>query len=133
MVDTQGGEGGGGEEGQKRVRGGAGGQTHTHTEGKGNLRFEDPYEDEYEEEEEVFELDSDDEEEEGGGMDVAEDEEGDATTEKKVWRPGMDVLREGEELEYDPSAYVMYHCLTPEWPCLSFDIMQDTLGGNRTR
>ena len=38
-----------------------------------------------------------------------------------------------KELEYDPSAYVMYHCLAPEWPCLSFDILGDTLGGGRTR
>lgn len=37
------------------------------------------------------------------------------------------------ELEYDPSAYVMYHCLAPEWPCLSFDILADPLGGGRTR
>ena len=28
---------------------------------------------------------------------------------------------------------MMYHGLTPEWPCLSFDILTDTLGGGRTR
>lgn len=51
----------------------------------------------------------------------------------RVFVPGVDTIEEGEELEHDPSAYVLYHCLTPEWPCLSFDIMTDPLGHNRTR
>jgi ribosome assembly protein RRB1 len=42
-----------------------------------------------------------------------------------VWRPGVDVLGEGETLDYDPSAYIMLHQLAVEWPCLSFDILPD--------
>lgn len=45
----------------------------------------------------------------------------------------MDTLEEGEELDFDETAYLMYHSLRPEWPCLSFDIIRDQLGGNRTR
>lgn len=51
----------------------------------------------------------------------------------RVFRPGVDTLAPGEELEYDPSAYVMYHSLRAEWPCLSFDIMRDNGGENRVR
>ena len=36
-------------------------------------------------------------------------------------------------LEYDPTAYIMYHSLKTEWPCLSFDIIKDNLGDNRQR
>ena len=42
-------------------------------------------------------------------------------------------MEEGEELQYDPSAYVMLHQLNAEWPCLTFDVIRDNLGGNRTR
>ncbi|EPZ32121.1 Optic atrophy 3-like domain-containing protein [Rozella allomycis CSF55] len=53
-----------------------------------------------------------------------------ADEETKVYLPG-DKLEEGEELTFDSSAYEMYHELTPEWPCLSFDIVSDSLGENR--
>ncbi|CAM9169523.1 unnamed protein product [Choristocarpus tenellus] len=51
----------------------------------------------------------------------------------KVWRAGVDELPEGEELDYDSTAYHMYHSIRPEWPCLSFDIVRDNLGMNRAR
>lgn len=51
----------------------------------------------------------------------------------KIWRAGVDELTEGEELEYDSTAYHMYHSLRPEWPCLSFDLIRDSLGTNRSR
>ena len=46
--------------------------------------------------------------------------------------PGQ-TLNQNETLEYDQSAYTMYHALRPEWPCLSFSILPDTLGSNRQR
>ena len=55
------------------------------------------------------------------------------TSIKQVWRPGIDVLPDGEDLEYDPSAYIMYHSLQTEWPCLSFDFIKDNLGDIRHR
>ena len=90
------------------------------------LRFEDAFDDEFEEEvivEAGVEVDGGDEEEEGGG----------AGSGVRMFRPGVDVLDDGEELQFDPSAYIMYHALRPEWPSLSFDILRDELGGNRTR
>ncbi|CAM9218438.1 unnamed protein product [Heterosigma akashiwo] len=62
---------------------------------------------------------------------VEKDEQEDTT--RQVWRPGVDALEEGEQLDYDPSAYIMYHTIQPEWPCLSFDILKDNLGEGRTR
>ncbi|KAK9947943.1 hypothetical protein M0R45_003538 [Rubus argutus] len=46
----------------------------------------------------------------------------------KVWQPGVDKLEEGEELQCDPSAYNSLHAFHIGWPCLSFDIVRDTLG-----
>ncbi|KAI3890467.1 hypothetical protein MKX03_025009 [Papaver bracteatum] len=46
----------------------------------------------------------------------------------KVWQPGVDTLEEGEELQYDISAYDCLHAFHVGWPCLSFDILRDTLG-----
>lgn len=56
-----------------------------------------------------------------------------SSTQKDVWRPGIDKLEEDEELEYDPSAYVMYHSISTEWPCLSFDFIRDDFGNHRQR
>jgi hypothetical protein len=49
-----------------------------------------------------------------------------------VWRPGIDPLGEDEELDYDPTAYDCLHKFALEWPCLSFDIVRDDLGGPRS-
>ena len=57
----------------------------------------------------------------------------DEITQIEVWNPLTRPLEEGEELVYEPSAYDMLHRLNSEWPCLSFDILRDTLGPNRTR
>ena len=101
------------------------------------LVFEDPFGDEFEEEEVIDaqgDVDDDDED-----MDVDDTNEGDTGAEtsqlaqKQVWRPGIDELEEGETLECDPSAYVMYHSLKMDWPCLSFDIMRDAYGEGRHR
>eukprot|EP00741_Cyanophora_paradoxa_P009274 tig00001493_g8984.t1 len=107
-----------------------------------NLRFEDPFEDELEEEE-VEDAGEGEEDEDGGGDEEGEDamkEEGGASGSAKkpagptkVFRPGVDELAEGETLEFDQTAYTMYHSLNAEWPCLSIDIIRDTLGAHRTK
>lgn len=72
----------------------------------------------------------------GAGMSSGMDEEADGGAEAAVatpWRPGLDAMGEGEVLEYDPSAYVMYHAMNVDWPCLSFDTVPDKLGASRSR
>ncbi|XP_010541056.1 PREDICTED: glutamate-rich WD repeat-containing protein 1 isoform X2 [Tarenaya hassleriana] len=50
----------------------------------------------------------------------------------RVWQPGVDKLEDGEELQCDPSVYNCLHGFHVGWPCLSFDILHDNLGLNRT-
>ena len=40
-----------------------------------------------------------------------------------IWDDKNEPLKEGEELEYDGSAYVMLHRTKVEWPCLSIDYL----------
>lgn len=50
----------------------------------------------------------------------------------KVWQPGVDKLEDGEELHCDVSAYNSLHAFHVGWPCLSFDVVRDSLGLVRT-
>lgn len=50
---------------------------------------------------------------------------------KETFIPGRTKLAPGETLSPDPSTYDMLHTLSTPWPCLSFDIVRDSLGDNR--
>ena len=47
--------------------------------------------------------------------------------------PGVHKLGKDEILEPDDSVYIMRHNMTTNWPCLSFDILRDSLGDQRQR
>jgi ribosome assembly protein RRB1 len=44
---------------------------------------------------------------------------------------GRTKLEPGQILAPDPSAYEMLHSLSTPWPCLSFDVLRDSLGDSR--
>lgn len=88
------------------------------------------------EEAEEEEEDDDDEEEEAdeGEEEVEEEaaEEGVEQQPRRIWRPGIDEIQEGEQLDVEPGTYDMLHRAQVEWACLSFDILRDDLGAQRT-
>ena len=47
--------------------------------------------------------------------------------------PGTHVLAKDEILEPDDSVYIMRHSMNVTWPCLSFDVLRDSLGNERQR
>jgi ribosome assembly protein RRB1 len=115
--------------GTKRSADEAGGALQVNEEVKGSAdadveEFEDAFEDQFEEEE-VYDGEADVEEEE-------EDEQS-AHGAVRAYVPGVDEDVEDGEMVMDPSAYLMFHALRPEWPCLSFDFLKDSQGMNRTR
>ncbi|PKY03339.1 ribosome biogenesis protein [Aspergillus campestris IBT 28561] len=89
--------------------------------------FEDEYEDEFESEDEILEAGVD------GRPDAEREEEQKEAMEvdKQTFIPGRTKLGPDEVLSPDPSAYDMLHTLSTPWPCLSFDIVPDSLGDNR--
>lgn len=110
-------------------------------EDNGMGEFEDTFEDEFEDEEangQVVdnESDEDDEAMEIDGVKVdGEIQRAESDNEENVptnvYIPGVGApLENGQTLEPDQSAYEMLHRLNVTWPCLSFDILRDSLGTN---
>lgn len=124
-----------GEEDRGAKRGAGGGKREAGNE-EDELEFEDPYGDELVEEEAAAgDEEAKEEDEEAAGDAAAQDramEAADGSDKPRVWRPG-DRLEEGEELDWDSSAYTAYHKLRLDWPSLSFDVIRDHLGDFRTR
>lgn len=95
------------------------------------LEFEDDYEDEFDQEE-IYDAQYED---------AVIDEEDEASRAEanptipapSVFRPGIDELEPGQVLEPEPGTYKMLHRLEVQWPCLSFDVLPDALGENRTK
>ncbi|CAK9117088.1 unnamed protein product [Durusdinium trenchii] len=87
------------------------------------LEFEDDgdCQEEAEDEEEVIDAEEEDHNE-------GEEEEGP----KMIWRPGIDSLEDGEQLDVEPGTYDMLHRAQVEWPCLSVDVIRDDLGASRS-
>lgn len=100
-------------------------EVEQHTEG---LDFEDEFEDEFESEDEILEAGVDgrpDEERE------AEERENAMQVDQDTFIPGRHKLSAGETLAPDLSTYEMLHTLEAPWPCLSCDIVPDSLGADR--
>lgn len=93
------------------------------------LDFEDPFEDEFEVEDDSA-MQVNEHEHDGKLMDDEDDDEKEPPA--KVWQPGMEGNEDGE-LDYDSTAYTCFYRMNVEWPCLSFDIIQDSLGPFRTK
>lgn len=81
---------------------------------------------------ELEEADDDDEDEEEEVQEGDEEEEEEGSEQLQIWRPGIDEVKEGEQLDVEPGTYDMLHRAQVEWPCLSFDVMRDALGAQRT-
>ncbi|KAL2830506.1 WD40 repeat-like protein [Aspergillus cavernicola] len=90
--------------------------------------FEDEFEDEFESEDEILEAGVD------GRPDAEREQEEKADAmevDQQTFIPGRTKLAPGEVLSPDPSTYDMLHTLSTPWPCLSFDIVRDSLGDSR--
>ncbi|KIJ56887.1 hypothetical protein M422DRAFT_57486 [Sphaerobolus stellatus SS14] len=100
--------------------------------------FEDAFEDEIEEDEEVVDAGSANGNDEDG-MEIdgeilpAIEEEDEAAPEPSTYIPGKYKLSKDEILEPDHSVYIALHSMTTNWPCLSFDVLRDNLGDERSR
>ena len=63
------------------------------------------------------------------GMDIDDEDEGDAEPDSMAYLPGLGQgrveLDEDEELVPDLTSYVVLHHARLQWPCLSFDVLRD--------
>ncbi|AOW02959.1 WD40-repeat-containing domain protein [Yarrowia lipolytica] len=102
--------------------------------------MEDRYDDDGESEEEIFEAGDENDEE----MDDVTEEEAKTRameaiakdnavkTAKSVFVPQLHELTPDMVMEPDMSVYEMIHSCRLKWPCLSFDILPDSLGSDRS-
>lgn len=105
--------------------------------GQAELEFEDPFEESWGSESEGMDDDADMGGAAGAAAALGPDglprlDAGEPEIQTRTWHPGMRAT-EGEGLEINPDAYVVYTALNAEWPCLSVDIVPDQLGAARTR
>ena len=61
----------------------------------------------------------------------AQEDEEEPEAPAQTYLPGVK-LGEGEQLVPDNSVYVSLHSMSYAWPCLSFDVLRDNLGNDRT-
>ena len=114
-------------------------QESTTTEDMDIGEFEDPYGDDFESDEEIIELDDNNEEEEEGDEEAAqkkieqlEQQEQEEEIQSSIYLPHKSKpLGPDEVLEADPSVYEMLHNVNLPWPCLTVDILPDSLGNER--
>lgn len=91
--------------------------------------FEDPYGDDFESDGEIIELDDDDNEAEGTSEMQVEEEKEQVLS---LYLPHMSKpLGPDEVLQADPSVYEMLHNVNMPWPCLTIDILPDSLASER--
>ncbi|KAF9244508.1 WD40-repeat-containing domain protein [Melanogaster broomeanus] len=99
--------------------------------------FEDAWEDEIESDEDAVDGEAN-KAEDGDGMDIDEvmppiEESEEQPPALEAFIPGTHTLEKDEVLEADDSVYVMRHAMNVTWPCLSFDVLRDSLGDERQR
>jgi len=76
---------------------------------------------------------SDENEEVSDNEDVVKNDKDDQSDEKPTaFVPGQSELQDGEELVMDEQAYIIYHQASLGPPCLSFDVIPDDLGHDRS-
>ncbi|KAI3402978.1 rrb1 [Candida oxycetoniae] len=102
--------------------------------------FEDPYGDDFESDEDIIELDDDNEEQEEADEEqvtkkieeIEAKEKKNVEAESSIYLPHRcRPLGPDEVLEADPSVYEMLHNINLPWPCLTLDILPDSLGNER--
>ncbi|CDH14664.1 probable Ribosome assembly protein RRB1 [Zygosaccharomyces bailii ISA1307] len=106
--------------------------------------YEDQYSDEYESEDDIVEIGDDEEIEEEGddkeyidrkqieAQEAVKKDQEDSVQQKEIYLPHMSrPLGPDEVLEADPSVYEMLHNVNLPWPCMTLDVIPDTLGSER--
>ncbi|WVQ64841.1 uncharacterized protein L199_003010 [Kwoniella botswanensis] len=88
--------------------------------------FEDKWEDEYESEGEVVDAEAEGDDD----FTPAQEDSAPPPAPTKTYLPGT-AIESDEHLVPDNSVYLALHSLSYSWPCLSFDILKDTLGSDR--